>query len=468
VEPQGIKRKLTTILAADVEGYSRLMSVDEEATLKTLSACRQIIDGLIARHEGRLFGSAGDSVLAEFGSAVEAVRCAIAIQEGVATRNADLPDECKMHYRIGVNLGDVMVEGDNLLGDGVNVAARLEGLAQPGGICISGNIHEHVERKLNLGYEDLGEQELKNIEKPVRVYQVRLKNNASGTEITAKRTALEQEIRFCTTHDGVRIAYATVGQGPPLVKAANWLNHLEFDWQSPVWRHLLEELAKDHLLIRYDERGNGLSDWNVDDISFDAFVRDLEAVVDAVGLERFALLGISQGCAVSIAYTVRHPERVTRLVLHGGYTKGWAKRESHEDIKKREALSTLIRHGWGEENPAFRQVFTSRYLPDSTTEQSQWFNELARISTSPENAVKIYSAMGEIDVRPLVSRVNVPTLVLHSQHEAVVAFEEGREVAASIPGARLVSLESQNHLILEQEPAWPRFLAEVRGFLGTA
>ena len=279
---------------------------------------------------------------------------------------------------------------------------------------------------------------------------------------------MEQEIRFCTADDGVRIAYSTVGQGPPLVKTANWLNHLEFDWESPVWRHVFDALGHDHLLVRYDARGNGLSDWDVEDLSFEAFVKDLETVVETVGLERFALLGISQGCAVSIAYAVRHPERVTHLVLYGGYALGWRARANPEEIARREAMLTLVKQGWGQDNPAFRQLFTSLFLPDGTPEQMQWFNDLQRVSTSPENATRLQKILSDINVEQLVPKVAVPTMVLHSRNDAVVPFDAGRDLAASILGARLVALDSRNHLILEHEPAWPKFLAEVREFLGTA
>lgn len=274
-----------------------------------------------------------------------------------------------------------------------------------------------------------------------------------------------QDIRFCVAPDRVRIAYASAGEGPPLVKTANWLNHLEFDWRSPVWRHLLNALTQDFRVIRYDARGNGLSDWNVADLSFEAMVRDLETVVDAAGLDRFPLLGLSQGCAVAIAYAVRHPERVTRLILHGGYAKGWRQRGDPAEIARREALNTLVLQGWGQDNPAFRQVFTSFYIPEGNPEQFRWWNDLQRISTSPQNAARLMNELGEIDVTALLPRVQVPTLVLHSRRDAAVPFAAGRELAASIPGARLVSLDSQNHVILEQEAAWPRFLGELRGFL---
>jgi len=277
--------------------------------------------------------------------------------------------------------------------------------------------------------------------------------------------ALRHEIHFCTASDGVRIAYAEVGTGPPLLKAANWLNHLEYDWESPIWSHLLRELAAEHRLIRYDARGNGLSDWEVDDISFEAFVRDLESVIEATGLERFALLGISQGCAISIAYAVRHPERVSRLVLYGGFARGRRRRGSAEGIAQSDALLTLMRQGWGQENPAFRQIFTSLFIPGATVEQTQWFNDLQRISASPQNAVRLRRVIDDIDISDLLPRVSVPTLVLHCRNDAVQPFDEGRRLAAGIRAARFVALEGRNHLILESDPGWDRFVSEVKAFV---
>lgn len=278
---------------------------------------------------------------------------------------------------------------------------------------------------------------------------------------------LRQDIKFCTASDGVRIAYATVGSGPPLLKTANWLNHLEYDWQSPIWSHLLRALASRRQLIRYDERGNGLSDWEVGDISFDAFVRDLESVVEANGLQRFALLGISQGCAVSIAYAVRHPERVSHLILYGGYARGRRRRGEPAAIEQTEALMTLMRQGWGQQNPAFRQIFTSMFIPEATAEQANWFNDLQRMTTSPENAARIRQALDDLDVSGLLRDVRVPTLVLHCREDALQPFEEGRRMAAGIPGSRFVALDSRNHMILEHEPARTRLLEEITRFLET-
>jgi pimeloyl-ACP methyl ester carboxylesterase len=298
-------------------------------------------------------------------------------------------------------------------------------------------------------------------------YREKLLSALSAQPSGVVSRAMTQEVRFCESPDGVTIAYSTVGQGPPLVKAGNWLNHLEFDWESPVWRHVFKALSSDHTLVRYDPRGNGLSDWNVDEISFEAYVRDLESVVDAAQVSRFPLLGISQGCATSIAYAVRHPERVSHLVLLGGFARGLFRMSGASVREHGTALITLVRQGWGQNNPALRQMFTSLFIPDGTPEQMAWFNELERITASPENAARILDVNFNIDVRDMLPEVSVPTLVLHAREDAVHRLTDGRELATRIPDARFVTLESRNHLLLDHEPAWDRFLREVRSFLAT-
>ncbi|HEX4737360.1 MAG TPA: alpha/beta fold hydrolase [Allosphingosinicella sp.] len=275
----------------------------------------------------------------------------------------------------------------------------------------------------------------------------------------------EQQVRYCTTRDGTRLAWSAVGSGFPLVKTANWLNHIEFDWQSPVWRPWLMELTRENCLVRYDERGNGLSDWNTPNLSFEDFVTDLEAVVDAAGLERFDLLGISQGAPVAIAYSLRHPGRIRRMVLLGGYARGWRLRVEGEDLARREAMVTLTRTGWGNDNPAYRQMFTGLYIPGGSAEQLGWWNELQKVSTSPANAERLQRVLSTIDVMNLLKDVTVPTLVAHARRDHVVAFESGRELAASIPGCTFLELDSENHILLEHDPAWRHFLAASREFL---
>jgi pimeloyl-ACP methyl ester carboxylesterase len=277
---------------------------------------------------------------------------------------------------------------------------------------------------------------------------------------------LKQSIRFCTSRDGVRIAYATMGKGPPLVRAAHHLTHLEFEPRTSVWRPWLVEYSRHHTLVRYDQRGCGLSDRDVNEFSLDALVADLEAVVDAVGLDRFPLFGASQGGAIAIAYAARHPERVSRLVIHGGYARGALKRvPTPEQLAEAKVLVDLVRLGWGRENPAYRQVFTSLMIPDSTAEEAASFNELERTSASPESAAKLLTSFGPIDVTSLAPGVRCPTLVTHARNDARVPFEEGRLIASLIPGARFVPLDGRNHVLLEREPAFRQLFGEVHAFL---
>lgn len=278
---------------------------------------------------------------------------------------------------------------------------------------------------------------------------------------------MQQTIRFVKAADGVRLAVGVSGRGQPLVKSANWLSHLEFDWQSPVWRHWFQFLSAGHQLIRYDPRGCGLSDWEVENLSQEAQLADLEAVIDASGLERFPLLGISQGGATCIEYAVRHPERVTKLVLYGAYAEGWAQR-GDESKRAGMALIELIRQGWWQDNPAFRQLFGSLFIPDASAEQIRWFSDLMRTTTQPAIAARIFEAFGNINVRALLPSVNVPTIVIHARGDARIPLDQGRLLATDIPNARFVTLEGRNHILIEAEPAWARFKEAFDDFLGIA
>lgn len=278
-----------------------------------------------------------------------------------------------------------------------------------------------------------------------------------------------QDVRFLGAPDGTRLAYAVHGEGPPLVNVSCWLSHLQFDWESPVWRHLLRDLGAFRTLVRYDERGSGLSDWQIGDYSVEARTSDLESVVDALGLERFALLGMSQGGPIALEYAVRHPERVSHLVLAGTCARGSLRRgePSAEDLAELETHLNLIRLGWARDNPVFRRVFTNTFIPDATETQVRWFDDLQRMSTSTENAVHTRRERALVDVTHLLPQVRVPTLVLHSRGDDAIPFDEGLLLASRIRGARFVPLDSSNHILLEDEPSWGRFVAEVREFLTT-
>ena len=419
-----VQHRLAAILAADVVGFSRMMSTDEIGTLEALKAHRRaLVDPTVASHSGRIVKTTGDGMLVEFASVVDAVSCAVAVQRGMARRNAGTADDRRIVFRIGINVGDIIIDGDDIFGDGVNVAARLEALCEPGGLCISRAANDQIRDKLSLAFADLGEQTVKNIARSVGVFglgadeisQLAEADPAAEAQIGAAAGARpgeapedRQDIRFCFARDGIQIAYATVGKGPALVKAPNWMTHIEREWQSPIWKHLLTELSRDHTLIRFDQRANGLSDWDVEDISYDAFVADLETIADTLKLERFPLLGISQGCAISIGYAIRHPERVSCLVLYGGFARG-AYNRGPAAREQAQAMNALIKHGWGQDNAAFRQMFTSAFIPDGTREQMEWFNELQRMSASPDNAVRLREAVCNFDIVDMLAQVSVPT-----------------------------------------------------------
>lgn len=282
----------------------------------------------------------------------------------------------------------------------------------------------------------------------------------------AARPAVAQPLRYCTTPDDIQLAYALAGEGPPLVKAANWLNHLEFDWHSPIWQPLITELSAYRRLLRYDSRGTGLSDRSVEDLSFPSLVTDLETVVEAARLPSFALLGISQGAAIAIDYAVRHPQRVTHLILWGGFARGRRQRGAAAEAAESEAFVTLIRQGWGKEGSTFRKMFAALFLPEATEEQARAWTEMQRLSATPEVAARLREAIDRLDVSALLPRVRTPTLILHSAREEVAPLSEARFMAARIPEAELVLLDSANHLVLSHEPAWPQAVAAIRAFLG--
>ena len=466
-----VDRRLTAILAADVAGYSRLMGADEEGTHAQLKAHRHdLIDRRIRKHRGRIINTAGDGLLAEFASAVEAVRGAVEIQRAMIERNASVPAESRLEFRIGINVGDVIEDGSDIFGDGVNVAARLESIAPRGGVCISRQVLDQIEGKLKLQFREMGRQNLKNIARPIEVYSVNLDGAASKASRILTDANLKQEIRYCRADDGVRLAFAKVGDGPPLLRTAHWLGHLEYDWEFPIFRHFLLELASTFSLVRFDARGNGLSDWDVGNLSLDVWVSDMKSVADAAGLDRFPILALSQGCAVAIAFALQHPERVSHLILYGGFAAGAYKSPevTAAALEQFDAMKTLMKLGWGANEPTFRQLFTASMMPEATKEQIDAFNEAQRISASAECAVRYLDTVANFDVRHLLPQIKVPTLVMHVRNDRRVPIASSRELAAAIPGARFVTLPGKNHIPLEQDPGTPIFLDEIRRFLGKA
>jgi pimeloyl-ACP methyl ester carboxylesterase len=277
---------------------------------------------------------------------------------------------------------------------------------------------------------------------------------------------MRQRIGFCSASDGVRIAYATAGRGEPLMRVGGWLTHVEHDWNSPVWEPWLRELTRDRMLARFDIRGSGLSDHGVDDQSVEAWVRDLEAVVDDLGWQRFPLLGICQGGAIAVAYAARHPERVSRLILYNTYAQGaYTEGIPAEKAREARALANMIEVGWGRQRGTFREVFARLFSPREAGEQIAWWEDLQRRTATPEDAARLWQAFNELDIRESLARVTTPTLVMHVKNDAVVPFEAGREVASRIPHADFLPLDGSNHVLQPYDSGWPIFVRELRRFL---
>ena len=450
-------------MAADMAGYSRLMEADQDGVIaRQKRYLKTVISPAIADAGGTIVKTTGDGLLVEFPTAQSAVRCAVLIQKSMPDIDADAPENRKIQYRIGINIGDIVFDSGDIFGDGVNIAARLESIAEPGGVCVSDAVRQMLTEHDADGFSDLGTQKVKNISRPIRVWQWSPRKRTAAEPSSEELT---QSVSFCIAPDGVQLAYASVGTGKPIFKGPNWLNHIEYDWRSPVWHPLLARMAAQHRLVRYDQRGNGLSDWDVDEISIDAMISDMETVVDASQLDRFAIFSISQGCAFSVRYAVQNPDRVSCLVLLSGYARGALKRQSEEQASLHRAGNTLIEQGWGSPNPAFRHLFTESIIADASPELKNNFDELQRLATSPKNAARINEMNANVDVTDLARQVKVPTLVLHMEGDRRVPLEEGRRLAALIPGAQFVTLPGNNHALVESSPSFDRFFEEFDRFM---
>ncbi|MXN66935.1 alpha/beta fold hydrolase [Stappia sp. GBMRC 2046] len=459
-----MERRLAAVMVADMAAYSRLMELDEDGIIaRQKDYRRDVIDPAISIRNGRIVKTTGDGMLAEFQSAQDAVRAAMEIQETMSEREGGREADTRITYRVGINLGDVVHDDGDIFGDGVNVAARLQTIAEPGGICVSDLVHQTVNERIGAPFRDMGRQRVKNISRPIRVWQWTPQSKPEAFQPVEE--ALQQRVRYVTSADGTHIAWASVGKGLPVLKAPNWLNHLEYEWKSPCWAPMFAECARRFQLVRFDQRGNGLSDRETDAISLDAMQSDMSAVANAAGLDRFALLGISQGGAYSIRYAVENPERVKCLIILGGYVRGRRNRPDPEQKELFEMLSTTIEQGWGSPNPVFRHFFTSSFMPDAPPEVASSFDELQRIATSPEAALKLWRMNADVDVTELARKVRVPTLVLHCVGERVAPIEEGRLIARLIPNATFVEVPGNNHVLLEGTPAFDKFFEEVQAFL---
>lgn len=457
------ERRLAAVLAADMVGFARLMELEESALLARQKLHREeLIDPQIASNRGRIVKTSGDGMLVEFTSARDAVRCAIDIQSGMITREASCERDRRIQYRIGINIGDVILDDGDIFGDGVNVAARLEQLAEPGGVCISDIVHQTVTDGVGEAFRDLGRQRIKNIARPIRVWQW----TADPPELPAAPAwSHQQHVRFCRSADGTQIAWASVGNGPPVLRAPHWINHIEYEWQNPLYGPFIDTFAQATTFVRFDQRGNGLSDRNVAKFTCEKILQDMEAVVEASGLKRFVLFAKSQGAGFAVDYAMAHPDKVSAIVVLGGYLRGSLRRDSHEQAVLSEAGRRMIEDGWGSPNPTFRQFFTSGFVPDSGPEIHETFDEMQRLATDKEDVLRIYDLISQFDFIELASQLDLPVLVAHVRGDRRAPLEEGRLIARTIPGARFIELPGNNHVLTQGTPAFDLFFEHAIPFI---
>ncbi len=457
-------RRLATILAIDVAGYSHMMQADAAGTLAALNAIfHRVVKPRVAEHGGRVVKLLGDGALVEFSSASSAVASATAIQTDLRGTPPPYRYSEPIELRMGLHAGDVLVEGGDIFGDGVNIAARLQAAAEPGGILLSRIVADLAGSDLARCLRHEGVHSLKNIGAPIETLSVVLEGSSIPSE--RERLLRVQEIHFCTALDGLRLAWTEVGSGPTLVKAPNWIGHLELDWRAPGLGHLFASMAARRRLVRFDARGNGLSDWEMENISFDLFVDDLHCVFEAAKVERAPILALSQGCAVSVAFAARFPQRVSGLVMLGGFPIGRAKRTSAKDKERALALKSMMAAGWDDDYPSLRDLMAQILIPNASVEERRQYAEDMRQIISPENLARYRDVVDHLDVTGMLKDVQAPCLVMHCKGDRLQPIEQGRKLAAGLPNARFIALDSNSHEPTENEPGWPIMEREMHAFL---
>lgn len=458
------KRRLSAILALDVVGYSRMMQKDAAGLLASLNAIyRSVVTPAATAAEGRIVKLLGDGALIEFPAAAKALQCAVSIQKELRRPNSPYCSPEPISLRAGLHAGDVVVEGDDIFGDGINIASRLQAAAQPGGILASRVFCDLAGSDIPVRLRREGAHSFKGIAQPIEVLSV----DFTDPEVEARRASLTgaQEIRFCTTKDDVRLAWTVNGSGPTVVKAANWIGHLELDWRNPGLAPITTSIAAKWRLVRFDGRGNGLSDWDLDEISFDHFIDDLESVFDAAEVERAPIISISQGCAIAAAFAARRPERVSAIVMIGSFPIGRAKRRSKKDRERAKALRAMMTAGWDDDYPSLRDLLAQIIVPGASEEERRRYAEDMCQMISPENLGRYRDVIDHLDVTKLLPSISAPCLVCHSRGDRMQPIEQGRKFAAGLPDARFIAYDSVNHLVPENDPAWPQLERDIQSFL---
>ncbi len=448
-------RRMAAILALDAAGYTARMAADRDATLAALRRVfRDVVRPGIAAEDGRVVKLTGDGALAEFPSAAGAVLAAAAIQRALS----DDP----VRLRAGVHVGDVTMEGGDVFGDAVNIAARLEAAAPEGGVLVSRAAADMAGGGLDVTLEPRGALRLKGVPRPLEALAVALdgaRRDAAVADLSAA-----QEVRFAVSADGTRLAWAAFGEGPTLVKAPNFIQSLDGDLETLQGAYLLD-LARHRRVVRFDQRGNGLSDRRPGRLSFEAFVDDLEAVFDAAGVERAPVFGLSQGASIAVAFAARRPERVSGLVLVGGFAKGYAVRDEPRHAELLAALDAMSRVGWDDPYPSMRDHQARLIAPGAAEQDLRDYAEHVRLAIDGDEFERFRGVLAQIDVTGILPQVRCPALVLHAAGERLHPPSQGRALAAGIADARFVRLDSPNHVPVRYDPAWPVALREIDAFL---
>lgn len=458
------KRRLSAILALDVVGYSRMMQKDAAGLLAALNTIyRSVVTPAVAAGEGRVVKLLGDGALIEFPAAAQAIQCAVRIQQELRRPESPYRAGEPIQLRAGLHAGDVVVEGDDIFGTGINIAARLQQAAQPGGILASRVFCDMAGSDVPVRLRREGVHSFKGIDQPIEVLSV----DFTAPEVDARRASLAeaQEIRFCRSKDGVRLAWTANGEGPTVVKAPNWIGHLVLDWRNPGLASIVSSIVERYRMVRFDARGNGLSDWDPAEITFDLFVGDLESVFDAAEVERAPILAISQGCAVAAAFAARRPERVSAIVMIGGFPLGRARRRSKKDRERAEALKAMMRVGWDEDYPSLRDLLAQIIVPGASEEERRRYAEDMREMISPENLGRYRDVVDHLDVAGLLAKVTAPCLVAHARGDRMQPMEQGLKLASGLPNARFLAYDSINHVIPENDAVWPQLEREIHSFL---
>jgi class 3 adenylate cyclase/pimeloyl-ACP methyl ester carboxylesterase len=457
-------RRLSAILALDVVGYTSLIHDDAQGVLAALNEIyRSVVVPAVTAAEGRVVKLLGDGAVIEFPSAGAALRCAVRVQQEM--RRPDPPYRGAKHIqlRAGLHAGDVIAEGDDIFGEGVAIASRLQSAAQPGGILASRGFCDLAGSDVMVRLRREGLHSFKGVTQPIEVLAV----DFSDPALHARRAALarNQEIRFCSAKDDVRLAWTVNGDGPTVVKAPNWIGHLELDWRSPFMAPIVTSIAERYRLVRFDQRGNGLSDWDVAEISFERFVDDLERIFDAAEVDRAPIVSLSQGGPIAAAFAARCPARVSAIVMIGSFAVGRDKRHSKRELEQAKALRAMMAAGWDDEYPSLRDLLANVIAPVASEEERRLIAEDMRRIISPENVARFREAVDAIDITALLGKVPCPCLVLHCRGDRMQPLEQGRTLAAGLPNARFIAYDSTSHIPSENDPVWPVMERDVQSFL---